>query len=157
MTSSCKSTMTEMLSHCPVKHYSGVSWVSWRLKSPATHLLVQNLVQASSKWNIKVLHHWPLWKILRWRRIVLTNGPQMLKVPVCRHRFNNSSRVRASSVDWVYGIPPWWSLSEQFYTTMAAIWWALHIKLKAFFNELQVSIITVDYDNNERCKSCMWF
>ena len=39
-------------------HNSGITWVSWHLKSLATRLLMQQLVQANAKENIKVPHHW---------------------------------------------------------------------------------------------------
>ena len=57
-------------------HQSDVTWASWRLKSPATRLSVQQLVQASNKEDIKVLpYHWSF---------VVTDSPRkrpvMLKV-----------------------------------------------------------------------------
>ena len=36
-------------------------WVRWRLKSPASRLLVQPFVQAHREENINALRHWPLW------------------------------------------------------------------------------------------------
>ena len=37
-------------------------WARWRLKSPASLLFAQLLVQAQIKENIKAPHHWPLWR-----------------------------------------------------------------------------------------------
>ena len=65
-------------------HMSDVTWASWHLKSPATRQLVQHLVQANMKGNIKGLHHWSFV-----RRIHLSSvdsphkGPVMQKVLPC--------------------------------------------------------------------------
>ena len=45
----------------PFCHYSDVIWTQWRLKSPASLLFAQPLVQAHIKENIKAPRHWPLW------------------------------------------------------------------------------------------------
>ena len=58
----------DMLKHKPItmcrvntitKHYSDVTWISWRLKSPATPLHAQRSVQMYLK-NTRYLLHWPL-------------------------------------------------------------------------------------------------
>ena len=52
-------------------------WARWRLKSPASRLFTQSLVQAQNneKQNIKTPRHWPLWgKFNGDRWIPRTNG-----------------------------------------------------------------------------------
>ena len=36
-------------------------WARWRLKSPASRLFTQAIIQAQIKENIKAPRHWPLW------------------------------------------------------------------------------------------------
>ena len=48
-------------SHAPGQHYNGVTWVSRPLKSPATQLLAQQLVQANSKKTSKRCNTELLW------------------------------------------------------------------------------------------------
>ena len=42
-----------------VVHWSDDIWASWRLKSPATQLLVHQLAQVTNKGNHKGKHYWP--------------------------------------------------------------------------------------------------
>ena len=51
-------------------HYSASYWVRWRLKLPATRLLIQPFVQAQMKEAIKALHQWPLWRELTRDRLI---------------------------------------------------------------------------------------
>ena len=36
-------------------------WARWRLKSPASRLLIQQFIRVQIKENIKAPRHWPLW------------------------------------------------------------------------------------------------
>ena len=53
-----------------INHYSDITWPSSYLKSPATLLLLQQLVYANIRWNIKTLPYWP-----DVRRNQLANSP----------------------------------------------------------------------------------
>ena len=62
------------------KHYSDVTWSSWYLKTPATELFVEQLVQGNIKRNIK--DHWTFVRgILQW----LVDSPH--KGPVTQTAF----------------------------------------------------------------------
>ena len=108
----------------------GVTWLSWRLKSSATHLLFQKLVQAISKRNIEVPHHWPF-----------VGGPTgddgfTPQGPVMRKAFSSHDVIMGSvtpircaqvQLTWYMGdFRAGGPLSKQFNTKMATMWRALH-------------------------------
>ena len=63
------------------KHYINVTSASWHFKSLANWLLVQKLIQAKDKDNIKALHYWPGVKgISIWPVVSPDEWPVMQKV-----------------------------------------------------------------------------
>ena len=66
----CKSSSTYMRLDSDLGYYTKGEqrvitvtswWTRWRIKSPASRLFTQPLIQAQIKENIKAPHHWPLW------------------------------------------------------------------------------------------------
>ena len=54
------------------------TWASWRLKSPAFRLFIEQLVQADDKGNLTVLHCWPF---VRWKHWWLVDPPVTARFP----------------------------------------------------------------------------
>ena len=70
--------------------YYKVTWWSWYLKSPASWLFVEQLVQANIKNNIKTLHYCPFVRVIHWLPVDFPHkAPEMQKASVsmssCSH------------------------------------------------------------------------
>ena len=67
---------------CTAVHNSNITYMPWNLKSLATQLFAQQLVQVNIKENIQALHYWPFVReIHQW----LVDFPH--KAPVMQKKF----------------------------------------------------------------------
>ena len=70
-------------------YYTDVTLASWRLKSTATRLLIQQFFLADIKEIIKAAHCWPFVRLIHQRLLVyLHKGPVMWKKTTCHNVFN---------------------------------------------------------------------
>ena len=85
-------------------------WARWRLKSPASHVFIQQLIQAQIKGNIKAPRHWPLRAVTGEFPAQMANNAEMfsfddvnmtVKLPgIYKHKFppkHNEPGMRKSS------------------------------------------------------------
>ena len=87
-----------MISQQTASNYSDVSWASWYLKSMATWLYVNQLVQANDKENTQSLHYWPI--VNGWQVDSPHKGPVMLKMFPCHAILMTERFFQGISSSW---------------------------------------------------------